>query len=100
MRPKPAVCSRLASGCRLTLRRTAGPEGLKLVLPVAAALKDLGVAKGLGKPAKELQAARAKTAFSKLQLAARLGLPRKALCRLTGSSTALVAGMCGSACHP
>ena len=67
------------------------------MLPVAAALKDLGAAQGLGKSAKELQAARAQTAFSRLQLVARLGLPRKALRKLTGSS-ALVAGMRGSAC--
>ncbi len=45
------------------------------MLPVAAALEDLGVAQGLG-TAKELQATRALTAFSRLQLVARLGLPR------------------------
>ena len=69
-------------------------RGPQLVLPIVATLKDLGVAQGFGKPAKELQAARAKTAFSKLELVARLGLPRKALCRLAASS-ALVAGMYG-----
>ncbi len=51
----------------------------QLVLPVVEALKNLGVAQGIGRPEKELQAARAKTAFSMLQLVARLGIPRKAL---------------------
>jgi hypothetical protein len=73
-------------------------RGPQLVLPIVATLKDLGVAQGFGKPARELQAARAKTAFSRLELVARLGLPRKALCRLAASS-ALVAGMYGAACH-
>ncbi len=67
-------------------------RGPQFVLPIVATLKNLGVAQCLGKPAKELQAARAKTAFSKLELFARLGLPRKAPCRLAASS-ALVAGM-------
>ena len=44
-----------------------------MVLPIVATLKDLGVAQEFGKPAKELQAARAKTAFSRLELVARLG---------------------------
>ncbi len=56
------------------------------------------MAQGLGKPAKELQAARAKTAFSRLQLVARLGLPRQAWSKLVGSS-GLLAGVFGSACH-
>ena len=42
-------------------------RGPQLVLPVQPALKDLGVAQGLGKEAKNLQAARAKTAFDKLR---------------------------------
>jgi hypothetical protein len=96
-----AEASRLQKACQRLQADGAADRwarGPQLVLLVAAALKDLGVAQGLGKPAKELQAVRAKTAFSRLQLVARLGLPRKTLCRLTGSS-ALVAGMYGSACH-
>ena len=73
-------------------------RGPQFALPIVAALKDLGVAQGFGKPAKELQAARSKTAFSRLELVARLGLPRKALSRLVSASS-LVAGMYGSACH-
>ena len=37
-------------------------RGPQLALPVVGALKDLGVAQGLGKPAKDLQAAKARTA--------------------------------------
>ena len=48
--------------------------------------------------AKELQAERARTAFSRLELVGRLGLPRSALGRLVGAS-ALTAGMYGAACH-
>ena len=69
-----------------------------LQLPVVPALKDLGVAQGLGVEAKELQAERARTAFSRLELVGRLGLPRSALGRLVGAS-ALTAGMYGAACH-
>ena len=73
-------------------------RGPQLALPVVGALKDLGVAQGLGKPATDLQAARARTACDRLQLVARLGLPRKSLSRLTASS-ALPAGMYGAASH-
>ena len=41
-------------------------RGPPLELPVLPALKDLGVAQGEGKPGKDLQAARAKTAFDRL----------------------------------
>ena len=68
------------------------------MLPVQPAPKDLGVAQGLGKEAKNLQAARAKTTFDRLRWVARLGLRRQALCRLAGSS-ALVAEMFGAACR-
>ena len=73
-------------------------RGPQLALPVVGALKDLGVAQGLGKPAKELQAARARTACDRLKLVARLGLPRKSLSRLTAAS-GLTAGMFGAASH-
>ncbi len=73
-------------------------RGPQLELPVQPALKDLGIAQGLGKEGKNLQAARAKTASDRLRWVARLGVPRQALCRLAGSS-ALVAGMSGPACH-
>ncbi len=68
------------------------------MLAVQPALGDLGVAQGPGKEAKNLQAARVKTAFDRLRWVARFGLPRQALCRLAVLS-ALVAGMCGAACH-
>ena len=45
-----------------------------------------------------MQAERARTAFSRLELVGRLGLPRQALGRLVGAS-ALTAGMYGAACH-
>ena len=61
-------------------------------------MKDLGGAQGLGRHAKDLQAARTRTAFERLQWVARLGLPRRALCRLAGCS-ALTAGMRGAASH-
>ncbi len=67
-------------------------RGAQLAPPVVGALKDLGVAQGLGKPAKDLQAARARTAGSRLELVARFGLPRKSLSRLTAAS-ALTAGL-------
>ena len=73
-------------------------NGPPLALPIVEAIKDLGVAQGLGRPAKELQAVRSKTTFSRLELVGRLGLPRKTLCRLV-SASGLVAGMFGSACH-
>ena len=69
-----------------------------LQLPVVPALKDLGVAQGLGVEAKQLQAERARMAFARMELVARLGLPRSYLGRLVGAS-ALTAGMYGAACH-
>ena len=56
-----------------------------LQLPVVSALKDLGVAQGLGVETKELQAERTRTACSRLELVGRLGSPRSALGRLVGS---------------
>ncbi len=41
--------------------------GPPLVLPIVATFKDLGVAQGFDKLAQELQAERAKTAFSRLE---------------------------------
>ena len=70
----------------------------QLQLPVLEALKDLGVAHGLGRHAKDLHAAGTRTAFVRLQWVARLGLPRRALCRLVGGS-ALTAGVHGAASH-
>jgi hypothetical protein len=70
----------------------------QLQLPVLKALKDLGVAQGLGMHAKDLQASRTRTAFTRLRWVARLGLPRPALCRVVGGS-ALLAGMYGAASH-
>ena len=85
---------------RICLGRDGDPQrwlrGPPLVLQVKAALKDLGVAQGLGVHAKNLQAARTRTAFARLQWVARLGLPRPILCRLVGGS-ALLAGMYGAA---
>jgi hypothetical protein len=69
-----------------------------LELPVVPALKDLGVAQGLGVEAKGLQAERTRTALNRLELVGRLGLPKPALGRLVGAS-ALTAGMYGAACH-
>ncbi len=43
------------------------PRSPQLQLPVFKSLKDLGVAQGLGRHAKELQAARTRTAFVRLQ---------------------------------
>ena len=51
----------------------------QLQLPVLKSLKDLGVAEGLGRHTKDLQAARTRTAFERQQWVARLGLPRRAL---------------------
>ena len=46
-------------------------RGPLLRLPVCQALKDLGVAQGLGPSAKDLQAARTRTAIERLQWVAR-----------------------------
>ena len=73
-------------------------RGAQLALPVVGAIKDLGVVQGFGKQAKDLQAARTRAAVCRLELVGRLGLPRKALCRLVAAS-ALTAGLFGSACH-
>jgi hypothetical protein len=73
-------------------------RGPLLRLPVCQALKDLGVAQGLGPSAKDLQAARTRTAIERLQWVARLGLSRPALCKLV-SGSALAAGLYGAASH-
>ena len=62
------------------------------------ALKDLGVAQGVGRHGKELQASRAKVAFDRLSLVGRLGVPRAKLGLLAGNS-ALTAGLFGGAAH-
>ena len=67
-------------------------------LPVVAALKDLGVAQGGGRPWNQLQARRAKVAFDRLGWIARLGLARQKLARLVAGS-ALAAGQFGTAAH-
>ena len=73
-------------------------RGPPLELPVLPALKDLGVAQGEGKPAKDLQAARAKIAFERLGWIGKLGLSRAQLARLAAAS-ALTAGLYGAAAH-
>jgi hypothetical protein len=73
-------------------------EGPFLRLPVCQALKDFGVAQGLGPSAKDLQAARTRIAIERLQRVARLGLSRPALCKLV-SGSALAAGLYGAASH-
>ena len=73
-------------------------RGPALELPVVDALKDLGVAQGVGRAGKELQADRAKVAFARLAWVARLGLPKVKLALLAGAS-ALAAGMFGAAAH-
>ncbi len=93
-----AGCRQLMGGCRQIAPKPGGPEGRSLCFRPSTASRTLGAAQGFGKEAKNLQAARAKTAFERLRWVARLGLPRQALCRLAGSS-ALVAGMFGAACH-
>ena len=67
-------------------------------LPVVPALKDLGVAQGVGRHGKELQASRAKVAFDRLSLVGRLGVSRAKLGLLAGNS-ALTAGLFGGAAH-
>ena len=73
-------------------------RGPPLAFPVVAALKDLGVAQGGGRPGKELQARRSKVAFDRLGWIARLGLARQKLARLVAGS-ALAAGLYGTAAH-
>ena len=95
--PEPKLQS-----ARRRMESDAAPDrwarGPQLVLPVCRALKDLGVAQGLGAAAKDTQAARTRTALERLQWVVRLGLARPALRKLVGGS-ALTAGLRGAACH-
>jgi hypothetical protein len=51
-------------------------KGPQLEVPMQPALKDVGVAEREGKPTKDLQAARARTAFERLGWLGRLGLSK------------------------